>query len=451
MSRKFDLVAIGSGAAASTVAMRCRKAGWKVALIDSLPLGGTCALRGCDPKKVLVGATEAIDWQARLKGKGVRAQRVEVVWPELMRFKESFTEPVPERRRESFAGAGIEIFQGRARFAGENAIEVGEEILEAHHVHIGAGAKPIELPIHGRERLVTSDRFLELEELPARLVLVGGGYISFEFAHVAARAGARVTLVHRSEPLKGFDPGLVARLVERTRALGVEVHLQTDVRAIEKGKGGFTVKASSRERGEEVSFESDLVVHGGGRVPDIDDLALEKGNVARSAAGIRVNEYLQSVSNPSVYAAGDAAATEGPPLTPVAGYEGRIAAANLLEGNHRRAEYPPVPSVVFTLPPLARVGMLEREARERGLKFRVSHDDTSSWYSSRRIGEEFSGYKVLIEEGSERILGAHLLGPHAEETINLFAMAMHAGMKPQDVKNMIFAYPTVASDVPYML
>ncbi len=172
--------------------------------------------------------------------------------------------------------------------------------------------------------------------------------------------------------------------------------------------------------------------------------------MARSAAGIRVNEYLQSVSNPSVYAAGDAAATEGPPLTPVAGYEARIAAANLLEGNHRKAEYPPVPSVVFTLPPLARVGMLEREAREKGLKFRVAHEDTSSWYSSRRIGEECSGYKVLIEEGSERILGAHLLGPHAEETINLFAMAMHAGMKPRDVKNMIFAYPTVASDMPYM-
>ena len=449
MSKAFDLVAIGSGAAASGVATECRKAGWSVALVDSQPLGGTCAVRGCDPKKVLVGATEALDWTQRLQGKGVRSAEATVDWPELMRFKRSFTEPVPASLEKSFTRAGIEVFHGRAHFVGSSTIEVNGETLDARYVHIGAGAKPMELGIPGSEHLTTSTAFLELEELPKRLLFVGGGYISFEFAHIAARAGSNVTLVHRSRPLKGFDPDLVDRLVERTRQLGIEVHLETEVRGIEKGSGGLTVRAS--QGGEEVSFETDRVVHGAGRVPDIDDMELDKAGVDRSAGGVVVNEYLQSVSNPSVYAAGDAAATEGDPLTPVAAYEGHIVASNLLEGNHRTAEYPPIPSVAFTLPPLARVGMLEQQATENGLKFQTKFGDTSQWYSSRRIGEESSGYKVLIEEETGRILGAHLLGPDAGEVINLFAMAMHTGLKSGDIKRMIFAYPTVASDMPYMV
>ncbi len=449
MSKSFDLVAIGSGAAASGVAMKCRKAGWSVALIDSQPLGGTCAVRGCDPKKVLVGATEALDWTARLEGKGVRAAQAKIDWPELMHFKRSFTEPVPASREKSFTRAGIEVFHGRAHFVGSSTIEVDGETLDVRCVHIGAGAKPMELAIPGSEHLTTSTAFLELEELPRRLLFVGGGYISFEFAHIAARAGSNVSLVHRSRPLKGFDPALVDRLVERTRQLGIEVHLNTEVCAIEKGSGSLTVRASQGD--QEISFETDRAVHGAGRVPDIDDMGLDKAGVDRSAGGIVVNEYLQSVSNPSVYAAGDAAATEGDPLTPVAAYEGHIVASNLLEGNHRKAEYPPIPSVAFTLPPLARVGMLEQQASDNGLKFQTKSGETSQWYSSRRIGEASSGYKILIEEETGHILGAHLLGPHADEVINLFAMAMHTGLKPRDIKKMIFSYPTVASDIPYML
>jgi glutathione reductase (NADPH) len=396
-----------------------------------------------------VGATEALDWGARLRGKGVRAD-VRLDWPELMRFKRSFTEPVPENREKTFTRAGIEVFHGRARFAGPRSVRVGDDVLEGRYVHIGAGAKPADLPIEGREHLTTSDRFLELEELPERIVFVGGGYISFEFAHVARRAGAEVILLHRSSrPLKGFDPDLVDLLVARTRAFGVEVRLDTEVQAI--ARSGKELKLKARSAGKEIFFTAVLVVHGAGRVPEIDDLGLEEAGVEREKGGVKVNEYLQSVSNPSVYAAGDAAATEGAPLTPVASLEARIAAANILEGNHVKAEYPPVPSVVFTLPPLASVGLTEDEARRRGLRFRTNFEETSSWYSARRIGEDCSAYKVLIEEETERILGAHLIGPHAEEVINLFAMAMQAGMKPRDVKNMIFAYPTVASDMPYMV
>ena len=165
---------------------------------------------------------------------------------------------------------------------------------------------------------------------------------------------------------------------------------------------------------------------------------------------IRLNEFLQSVSNPAVYAAGDAAAA-GPALTPVAGYEGRVVAANLLEGNHLRADYSVVPSVAFTIPPLAAVGLTEDAAKQRGLRFRTNLVDTSSWYSSRRVGETHSGSKVLIDEQSGRILGAHLLGPSAEEVINLFAMAMRTGMTSSQIKEMLFAYPTHGSDMAYMV
>src|SRR5450631_2197477 len=139
MSKNFDVIVIGTGSAASAVAAPCRKKGWQVAIVDSRPFGGTCALRGCDPKKVLVGAAELIDWTRRMKGKGIQAEKLRIDWPELMRFKRSFTEPVPKRREDGFAKAGIAAFHGRARFVGPTTVQVGEETLEGRFVVIAAG------------------------------------------------------------------------------------------------------------------------------------------------------------------------------------------------------------------------------------------------------------------------------------------------------------------------
>jgi glutathione reductase (NADPH) len=243
---------------------------------------------------------------------------------------------------------------------------------------------------------------------------VGGGYISFEFAHVSVRAGAHVSILHRdSKPLVRFDPDLVDRLVEATRELGVEVQLQAEVTAVTKSAGGLGVHASTP--GGERVFEADMVVHGAGRVPDIDELNLGIAGVERTARGVKVNGYLQSTSNPAVYAAGDAAAS-GPPLTPVAAYEGQIVAQNLLKGNHRKPNYQGVPSVVFTVPPLASTGLLEHEARERGLQFQSKMQDMSNWYSSRRVREKYSGFKILVEEGTGLILGFSNMSPAAPES-----------------------------------
>jgi glutathione reductase (NADPH) len=450
MTTTFDLVAIGTGSAASTVASRCRSAGWQVAIVDSRPFGGTCALRGCDPKKVLVGAAEVIDWNHRMKGKGVRAEQARIEWPELMRFKRSFTEPVPKQREDSFAKTGIAAFHGRARFIGPMAIQVGNEVLESRRVLVATGMRPARLKMPGAEYLTTSEQFLELDALPPRIVFIGGGYISFEFAHVAARAGVRVTILqHGARPLGQFDPDLVDLLVQRTRDLGVDVRVQTEAEGIESASGCLVVSASTGS--DKQSFEAEMVVHGAGRVAEIDDLDLAAAGVKWDERGVKVNEYLQSISNPAVYAAGDAAASGGPPLTPVAGYEGQIVAANLLEGNHRKPNYLGVPTVAFTVPSLASVGLQERTAREQALRFKMKHQNTSGWYSSRRVGEISSAFKVLVEEESDRILGAHLLGPHAEEVINLFAVAIRAGLRATDLKEMLFVYPTHADDIRYML
>lgn len=450
MTKRFDLVVIGTGSAASTVAYQCRAAGWDVAVIDSRPFGGTCALRGCDPKKVLVGAAELIDWNNRMAGNGVTSKRAQIDWSALMRFKRGFTEPVPENREKGFSTTGIAMFHGRARFVDQTSIKVGDDTLESRHVVIATGAMPTKLGIPGEEYLTSSEQFLELEKLPERIIFVGGGYISFEFAHIAARAGAKVRILHRgARPLTGFDPDLVNQLVQATKDIGVDVRLNTAVKAIEKASGHLLVRGSAENA--EQTFEADLVVHGAGRVPEIDDLDLEKAGVNGDQKGVHVNEYLQSVSNPAVYAAGDAAASGGLPLTPVAGMEGHIVASNLLKGNHRSPDHTGVPTVVFTIPPLASVGLQEKTARERGLKFKTNREDTSGWYSSRRVGMKYSGFKVLVEEASGQILGAHLLGIHAEEVINLFAVAIRSGLRATDLKKVLYAYPSSSSDISYMV
>jgi len=450
MRKQFDLVVIGTGTAASTVASHCRTAGWQVAVIDSRPFGGTCALRGCDPKKVLVGAAELKDWISRMSGYGVRANDERIDWAELMRFKRTFTDPVPKRQEQSFAKAGIASFHGRARFVDRTAIQIGDDVLEGRHVVVAAGAMPRPLGVPGEQHVLTSEQFLELEELPGRIVFIGGGYISFEFAHVALRAGAEVTILHRGErPLEGFDPDLVDQLVRKTKRLGGGVEVKVEVAGIEKSAGKVRVNASTRNG--QKAFEADLVVHGAGRVPEIDDLNLAAAGVQAEERGVRVNDYLQSISNPAVYAAGDAAAAGLPKLTPVAGYEGRIVASNLLKGNHRKVEHIAVPTIAFTIPPLAAVGLSERTAKEKGLKFRINKEDTSGWYSSRRVAEDCSGFKVLVEEGSDRLLGAHLIGPHADELINVFALAMQTEVPASKLKHSIFGYPTLGSDVQYML
>lgn len=448
MERQFDLVVVGTGVT-SAVASRCREAGWTVAVVDSRPFGGTCALRGCVPKKILVSAADAVHAARDLADKGVPAGALAIDWPGLMRFKRSLVDPTTRRTEQAWATMGVEQVHGRARFVGPTTLAVGDDRLTGRRILIAAGSMPVPLAFPGADQLTTNEEFLDLDRLPRRIVFVGGGYIAFEFAHVAARAGAQATILHRgARPLEAFDPDLVDRLVVRTRELGIRVEVETDVQSIEAVGDGLTVRAA--RRGEERRFEADMAVHSAGRIPEIDDLDLAAAGVKRERRGVSVNGFLQSVSNSGVYAGGDAAAS-GPPLTPKADHDAAVLTTNLLEGNRRTTSYDGIASAVFTLPPLASAGLTEAAARDAGLEFRTSMQDTGAWFNPRRVGEPAAGFKVLIEKGTERILGAHLLGPHADEVINLFALAIRARIPASELQQVLFAYPTHSSDIRFMM
>lgn len=449
MHHNFDLVVIGTGTAAMVAAMRVRSAGKSVAVVDFRPYGGTCALRGCDPKKMMISAASAFDHARRMHGNGVVGD-TQLEWPGLLAFKRSFTDPVPAKHQKSYASKGVATFHGRARFVGPQTVQVGGEQLEAKHVLIAVGAEPARLNIPGEQLLIDNERFLEMPELPRRIVLVGGGYIAAEFSHIAARAGAQVTILqHGDRMLKGFDPDLVGWLMDAFRELGIAVHLRAHVDAVEQVGRGYRVRFASTEGARQV-IDADLVVHAAGRVPALSDLDLEAGGVAVEKGRIRLNEYLQSTSNPAVYAAGDAAQV-GPPLTPVSSHDAKVVAANMLEGNHRKPDYRGVPSVAFTIPPIAAVGLSESEARQQGLRFKVNSQKASEWFTARQAAQPTYGFKVLVEEQSGRILGAHLVGPHVDEVINLFALAIRHSLTADDLKGTMFAYPSGASDIGYML
>lgn len=444
----YDLIVIGTGSGGAPAAFRCTADGWSVAIVDERPYGGTCALRGCDPKKVLIGGAQLTDWARRMNGRGV-SPTPEIDWPELMAFKRSFTDPVPEGREHRFEQAGIDTFHGTARFTGENMIDVDGQTLRFEHLLLANGAKPAPLPIEGFDHLTTSDEFLEMDALPERLAFVGGGYISFEFAHLAARAGANVTILHRgSRPLENFESDLVDVLLEHTRDLGITVHLDAEVKAVDARGDTFTVVAS--QNGEELSVPADRVVHGAGRVPALDTMDLDTGEVEASGHGVAVTDQLQSVSNPRVWAAGDAADTDGLPLTPVGTAESLTVASNL-RGGERTPNYDGIPTVVFTIPPMASVGLTEAQAREQGIDVTVKHkNDITGWYNYERLGSEAAAFKVLAEEESGRIVGAQLVGEHVGELINIFALAVRHDLSATDLRHGIYAYPTHASDLPYM-
>lgn len=434
------------------MALACRRAGWTVAVVDHKPFGGTCALRGCDPKKAMWTVAEACDRARRLQSAGIDGvQQLSLNWVRMMAFKHQFTDPVPEKRERVFREAGIDAFHGHARFVGPNLIGVGEKRIEADHILLAAGAEAAPLHIPGAEHLISSDAYLEMDDLPESMLLVGGGYIGFEFAHTAVRVGARPVVVEASEPLALFDRDMVERLVAKSRRLGIEIHTKTKVVAVERVTDRQLLIHAETENGDSRSFECEIAVLSAGRIPALAGLDLEAGNVDVEGTRLQLTPYLQSKSNPAVYAAGDVASL-GPALTPVASHDAEIVIANILgSGPPRIPDYTGVPSVAFTIPPITSVGLTEDQAHAEGLRFRVNHQDISDWQVSRHLQEDTAAYKVLIEDGSNRILGAHLIGPDAEHLINMFALAMRLGLSATDMDRFVSAFPTAASNIFHML
>lgn len=446
----YDLFVIGSGMAGMSIAQKAADNGLQVAITDDLPYGGTCALRGCDPKKVLIGPTEVLYYADHLQGKGID-QVPEINWEDVMAFKQKFVDEMPPKIETGYEKKGIAMYHETARFLSEDTLQVGQEKIKADKIAIATGAEPKELDFPGAEYAQTSTDFLNMVEMPNSLLFIGGGYIAFEFGHIAARCGAEVTIVHRSEePLKNFEQDIIGHLIKATEKLGINLVLETEVCGIEKLTHDYQVKGEANEEFE--FFEAEMVINSAGRPPKIFDLDLEKANIAYTRKGIEVNEYLQSTTNLRVYAAGDAADSPGLPLTPVGVLEGYTAASNIIKAEQKIVEYPPMPTVVFTLPTMSSVGLTEAAAKAEGYNYRVKYNsEAKSWFNARRLQVPEYAFKTIIDKDTETILGAHLIGPNAEEIINLFAMFIKTEIPVTEIKKLVFSYPTLSSDISYML
>lgn len=446
----YDLIVIGAGMAGAAAANKCASEGWKVAIVDELPYGGTCALRGCDPKKILRRGAEIIDSARLMAGKGIDTDGMKINWADLMEHKRGFTDPVPQNMEAELARNGVEALHGTATFETEHRLVIDGEPYESKHFLIATGARPRPLDFPGHEHVIDSTDFLELEDLPRRMLFVGGGFVSFEFAHIAARTGTRPVIIERgARPLKGFDPDLVGLLVARGSDSGIVVRTKTTITHIEPVGAAFRVTLDTA--GNATEIETDLVVHGAGRIPQLSKLALDAANVSYTSAGVTVAGHLQSTTNPAVYAAGDSADSPGAPLTPVAVFEGKVAASNMLKGTTTVPDYAGVPTAVFTIPELVRVGLLEDEATAAGIDVDVRYNDTSNWYSNYRIGETSAATKILVNTANDTIVGAHMFGPEYAESINFFGLAIKHGLTTRQLKSTTTAYPTVGSDLGSML
>jgi len=442
---EYDVIIVGSGTSAHHCAMELTDAGKRIAMIEERPYGGTCALRGCQPKKYLVANAQAVASASHLVGQGIAAAP-KTDWRGLQELKQQFLDGLSEEVVDGFQSAGIDTFHGHAQMVGPNTVEVGEKRINAKHIVLATGALPHRISIPGCELIGTSNDFLELKELPPRVIFIGGGYISCEFATVSAYAGGQATILQRSERiLKQFDPDCVKKVVEAAEHCGIDILTNESPVKVEKTAGGLAVHTDAGNK-----HEADVVIEATGRIPNLSVLSSDSHNVEYSPKGITVNEYLQSVSNPSVYSIGDGAAA-GYQLAPVGDREGVVAAENILYGNRKAMDYSIIPSIVFTIPNLSRVGMDETAANKAEKAFRVSAGSTKEWPSSKRIGEKYGYYKILIEKESEKILGATLVRHNAGEVINLFALAIRQGLTTKDLKEIMWAYPTSSSDLKNML
>ena len=449
---EHDVLVLGAGNAGLAAAGAARAAGKQVTVVEGRDVGGVCPLRGCVPKKVLVAAAEALDAIVRAATHEISVGTPVLDWPRLIDRKRTFVEGVPAALEQSLARRGIDLLRGRARFSGRHEVSIAGVRHSAQKIVVATGSTPRPLPIPGAEHLVTSDELLELPWLPESVAFVGAGVIAFEFAHVLARAGTSVTLLEIApRVLPALDADAANKLADLTRALGVRVETAVTVDAIENRTDGHAVRYHTE--GRTVTLHSAIVVNGAGRVADLTDLNLNAAGITLTNGRVALDESLRSVENPAVFFAGDAVPGR-PQLSPVATYEGGIAGHNvaLADGEAPQpVRYGYQPAAVYTVPPLATVGRSEEEARKAGFDFDVRVHDMTGWRSARTYGDETAWSKVLVEKTSDRILGAHLVGRSAAETIHTFALAIEKGMTASEIAQRVYAYPTFYADLKYMV
>jgi glutathione reductase (NADPH) len=448
MQSAFDVIIIGGGNAGFGASKIAQAAGKSIAFVEERDFGGTCPNRGCTPKKVLVAAAHALDQIARAPVHGIDpGDPARLDWARLIRRKESLISHIPASMRGLAETRGT-VFAGHAAFVGPNQVRVGDTVLEGRDIVIATGSRTRPLDIPGAEHLITSDEVLSETALPAEVVFIGGGVIAMEFSHVYARAGAKVTILELAPSLLGrMDSDAVAVIRTATEGLGVTIKTGVTVHAVEAAGDRQVVRYD--HDGKTHSVHADRVVNGAGRIANVEGLDLAAANVAHDGIRITLDAHLRSVSNPSVWVAGDAL-VHTPQLSPVATHEGQIVGHNIVHGPSRTLDYRVLPSAVFTVPALASVGLTEKEAADQGLAVAVTTTDMTSWFSARTFAETVAWSKVLVDKASDQIVGAHLVGHHGEELVHLFTLAMAHRITASALREMPTAYPTFASDLKHL-
>jgi glutathione reductase (NADPH) len=435
----FEVLVIGGGNGGQGVAFRTAKAGKRTALVDKGDVGGLCALRGCNPKKVMVRATELLDEVRRAGIHGITTGPVAIDWSRVVDRLHTFTDPIPAQVEAGLAKAGVTRLRGVARFTAPDRVAVDGRELSADHVVIATGSRPRALPISGAELMKTSDDVFDIRVPPKRMAIVGAGVIGLEFGFVFARLGTEVTIVEaKSEPLGGeLDPDFVAPILAHGEQLGIRWRWGQQLRGVRRAGSAFALDLDGG------AVEAELVLNAVGRSAAVEELDLPRAGVHGGPKGIEVDDHLRSPHNPRVYAAGDAHGRWQ--LSPVATYEGKIIARNILAPGSAKVDYAALPRAVYTTPPVATVGISEREAKRRGIDVDAVTNDMTWWKVHAIAGDELARAKTVVERATGKVLGAQLCAPTAADTIHLFALAIRFGMTRDQLQDLVYAYPTPTS------
>ncbi|BBM18119.1 glutathione reductase [Enterococcus avium] len=439
---KYDAIVIGSGPAGNSAAYGLKEQGKKVAIIESDLWGGTCPNRGCDPKKMLMSGVEAQKRIETMLGKGFD-QMPKIVWEDLMTFKKSYTDFVPQNTKEGLDAAEIDRYQGQASFIDANQIVVNDQELSANQFLIATGQRPAVLSIDGQDLLQSSTDFLDLNHLPKKMAFIGAGYIAFELAVIASAAGSEVHIIHHNDrPLKEFDQELVNDLVEHMKADGIQFHFNVNTKSVE------LMHPNYRITGENFELVVDMVIGATGRIPNVEGLNLEKAGISYDKRGIKVDEHLRTTQQ-NIFACGDVIAKTQPKLTPVAGFEAGYV-VNAMNGDNESIDYPLIPTIVFGDQRLARIGLSERELADHPEKYHSETTDLSSWYTYHRINDQGAKIKIVYDE-DDKIVAITCLSQLADEVINYLLIILTKKMTHEEVEKYIFAYPSPASDLSYFI
>ena len=442
----YDLFVIGAGSGGVRAARIAAAHGAKVAVAEEYRIGGTCVIRGCVPKKLLVyGAHFAEDLNdAAMFGWDIKHCQFD--WPVLRDNVLAEVDRLEGLYRQTLTNHGVKIFEERAVLTGPNSVRLtsGKEV-SAERILIATGARPHMPQIDGIEHALSSNEVFLLESLPRRVVIAGGGYIANEFAGIFQQFGSQVTIVNRTDViLRGYDEQIRDRLLQISMTKGIQFRFNSIFDRIEKQEDG-TLKLSMTGCD---NMEADAVLFATGRVPNVEGLGLEDAGVALGENGqVKVDDRAQT-SVASIFAIGDV--TDRVQLTPVAIREGQAFADREFGKLDRTVDYAAIPSAVFSHPPLAGVGLTESEARNKLGSVKVYTSDFRPMKNVLAGRNERSLYKLVVDQATDEVVGVHMIGPDSPELLQVAAIAVKARLKKADFDATVALHPTMAEELVLM-